>query len=160
MSPFTALFLVFMAGPVLASLLMSFTDIGSADIRNPLGVNFVGFEQYGKLLEDARFLKAAGNTALFVVLGVPLTMLAGLLAALGLNSGLTKFRGLFRVGYYLPVVTSIVAISVVWRFLLQPETGLVNSVLGLLGIDGPHWLADTSLALPSLIAMATWPNLG
>jgi len=159
-SPFTALFLVFMAGPVLASLLMSFTDIGSADIRNPLGVNFVGFEQYGKLLEDARFLKAAGNTALFVVLGVPLTMLAGLLAALGLNSGLTKFRGLFRVGYYLPVVTSIVAISVVWRFLLQPETGLVNSVLGLLGIDGPHWLADTSLALPSLIAMATWRNLG
>ena len=71
---------------------------------------------------------------------MPLTMVLSLMVALGLNSGLVKFRALFRVGYYLPVVTSIVAISVVWRFILQPDTGLLNEMLGLFGIDGPNWL--------------------
>ncbi|CAM3237265.1 carbohydrate ABC transporter permease [Stackebrandtia soli] len=159
-TPFTVLFAVFMAGPVLASLAMSFTDLSSADIRNPLAVDFVVFDQYAKLLTDHRFVKAAGNTAIFVLAGVPLTMMAGLAVAIGLSSGLTKFRGLFRVGYYLPVVTSIVAISVVWRFLLQPETGLVNNLLALIGVSGPHWLDDTTFALPSLIVMSTWRNLG
>ncbi|WP_446215337.1 carbohydrate ABC transporter permease [Micromonospora sp. IBHARD004] len=158
--PFTALFVVFMAGPVLASLLMSFTDIRSADLRNPLGVNVVGMHNYSRLLHDELFVKAAVNTAIFVFAGVPLTMVAGLAAALGLNSGLTRFRSLFRVGYYLPVVTSIVAISVVWRFLLQPDSGLLNSLLGLVGVDGPNWLFDTRFALPSLIVMAAWRNLG
>ncbi|RZU76289.1 carbohydrate ABC transporter membrane protein 1 (CUT1 family) [Micromonospora kangleipakensis] len=158
--PFTVLFVVFMAGPVLASLLMSFTDIRSADLRNPLGVNVVGMHNYSRLLHDELFVKAAVNTAIFVFAGVPLTMVAGLAAALGLNSGLTRFRSLFRVGYYLPVVTSIVAISVVWRFLLQPDSGLLNSLLGLVGVDGPNWLFDTRFALPSLIVMAAWRNLG
>lgn len=158
--PFTALFTVFTAGPVLASFVMSFTDLRSLDLRNPFAVDFVGLAQYAKLAQDALFLKAAGNTAAFVVVGVPLTITAGLAVALGLNSGLTRLRSLFRVGYYLPVVTSIVAVSVVWRFLLQPDAGLVNSVLRLVGVDGPNWLASTQLALPSLIVMATWRNLG
>lgn len=158
--PFTALFTVFTAGPVLASFVMSFTDLRTLDLRNPFAVDFVGLAQYAKLAQDALFLKAAGNTAAFVVVGVPLTITAGLAVALGLNSGLTRLRSLFRVGYYLPVVTSIVAVSVVWRFLLQPDAGLVNSVLRLVGVDGPNWLASTQLALPSLIVMATWRNLG
>lgn len=158
--PFTALFLVFMAGPVIAALLMSFTDMKSLDIRNPLAVNPVGFANYTRLLHDELLIKAAVNTLIFVVLGVPLTMVAGLAVALGLNSGLTRFRSLFRVGYYLPVVTSIVAVAVVWRFLLQPETGLLNSLLRLVGVTGPHWLADTRLALPALIGMAAWRGLG
>ncbi|MFZ5852818.1 MAG: carbohydrate ABC transporter permease [Actinomycetota bacterium] len=158
--PFTALFAVFTAGPVLASFVMSFTDLRSLDLRNPFAVDFVGLAQYAKLAQDALFLKAAGNTAIFVVVGVPLTIVAGLAVALGLNSGVTRLRSLFRVGYYLPVVTSIVAVSVVWRFLLQPDAGLVNSVLRLVGVDGPNWLASTQLALPSLIVMATWRNLG
>lgn len=159
-SPFTLLFAVFMAGPVLISLAMSFTDMRSADVRDPLGVNFVGFDQYAKVFGDPLFLKASGNTGLFVLVGVPLTMAAGLAVALGLSSGLTRFKTLFRVGYYLPVVTSIVAVSVVWRFLLQPDTGLVNSLLGLVGVDGPNWLDDENLSLPSLIVMAAWRNLG
>lgn len=159
-SPFTLLFAVFMAGPVLASLAMSFTDLRSADVRDPLGVDFVGLDQYAKVFADPLFLKASGNTAFFVLVGVPLTMGAGLAVALGLNSGLTRFRTLFRVGYYLPVVTSIVAVSVVWRFLLQPDTGLVNGLLALINVDGPNWLADPGLSLPSLVVMATWRNLG
>lgn len=158
--PFAALFLLFTAGPVLASLLMSLTDLGSADLLDPLGVNIVGLDNYLRLFDDPKFLTAAANTAIFVVVGVPLTMAAALLVALGLSSGLVRFRALFRVGYYLPVVTSIVAISVVWRFVLQPDTGLLNEFLGLFGIDGPNWLNNKTYALPTLIVMGAWRNLG
>jgi multiple sugar transport system permease protein len=158
--PFAVLFALFMAGPVLASLAMSFTDIRSIDLRDPLGVNITGLDNYTRLFSDELFVKAAANTAIFVVVGVPLTIAAALLVALGLNSGVTRLRTLFRVGYYLPVVTSIVAIAVVWRFLLQPDTGLLNNLLRLVGIEGPNWLNDTRLALPSLIVMAAWRNLG
>lgn len=158
--PFAGLFLVFTAGPVVASLVMSVTDLRSADLLDPLAVNLVGLDNYLRLFEDPKFVRAAANTAIFVVVGVPLTMAAALLVALGLNSGLVRFRTLFRVGYYLPVVTSIVAISVVWRFLLQPEAGLLNELLSFVGVRGPNWLNDEAFALPSLIVMAAWRNLG
>jgi len=157
--PFMALFLVFTAGPVLSSLGMSFTDIGSADMRSPFAVGFVGFENYTKLLTDPLFQKVMVNTGLYVVLGVPLTMVLALAAAVGLNR-VTRLRGLFRVGYYLPVVTSIVAVSVVWKFLLRDEGGLVNTVLAFVGVNGPGWLDSTALALPSLVVMSAWRNLG
>jgi multiple sugar transport system permease protein len=157
--PFMALFLVFTAGPVLASLGMSFTDIRSGDMRSPFAVSFVGIDNYTKLLGDPLFQKVAVNTGLYVVLGVPLTMAAALAVAVGLNR-ITVLRGFFRVGYYLPVVTSIVAVAVVWKFLLRPEGGLVNTMLGWVGLDGPAWLDSTTLALPSLVVMAAWRNMG
>ena len=157
--PFLALFLVFTAGPVLASLGMSFTDIRSTDMRTPLAVGFVGLENYLDLLGDPLFQKVAVNTGLYVLLGVPLTMALALAVAVGL-ARITWLSGLFRVGYYLPVVTSIVAVAVVWKFLLRAEGGLVNTVLGSVGIDGPAWLDSTTLALPSLVVMAAWRNLG
>ena len=157
--PFLALFLVFTAGPVLASLGMSFTDIRSTDMRTPFAVGFVGVENYAKLLADPLFQKVMLNTFLYLVLGVPLTMALALAAAVGLNR-ITFLRGLFRVGYYLPVVTSIVAVSVVWKFLLRDEGGLLNAVLALVGLNGPAWLDSTSLALPSLVVMSSWRNLG
>jgi multiple sugar transport system permease protein len=158
--PFLIVFAVFMAGPVLASFVMSFTDLHSADLRNPLAVNPVGLDNYTKLLSDDTFKQAAINTAYFVVVGVPLTMALGLAAAVGLNAGITKLRTFFRVGYYLPVVTSIVAVAVVWRFLLEPESGIVNTLLGYVGIDGPNWLTNPKTAMPSLIVMAAWRNMG
>ena len=158
--PFLVLFLVFMAGPVLASLTMSFTDFTSRDLRNPLAINFVGLENFTKLLSDDRFLRSALNTLYFVVVGIPLTMGVALAVAVALNSGIQRFRTVFRVGFYTPVVTSIVAVAVVWRFLLQPESGLLNTVLGWVGIDGPNWLQSTTWAMPSLIAMAAWRNMG
>jgi multiple sugar transport system permease protein len=142
--PFMVLFVVFMAGPVLASLTMSFTDLTSRDLRNPLAVNLVGLENYTKLLSDERFLRSAFNTAYFVVVGIPLTMGLALAVAVALNSGIDRFRTFFRVGFYTPVVTSIVAVAVVWRFLLQPDSGLLNTVLGWVGIDGPNWLQSTT----------------
>lgn len=158
--PFVLLFVVFLAGPILISFITSFTDLKVTDIRSPLNVNFVGLQNYADVLGDPQFRKAAVNTGIFVLIGVPLTMSLGLLAAMGLNQGIVKFRRVFRVGYYLPVVTSIVAIAVVWRLLLGQESGLINGLLGTVGIKGPGWLSDSRLALPSLIVMAAWRNLG
>jgi multiple sugar transport system permease protein len=157
--PFMVLFLVFTVGPMLASLGMSFTDIRSTDVRNPLGVEFVGLENYSELLADPLFRKVTVNTTLYLVLGVPLTMAAALAVAVGLNR-IERLKGFFRVGYYLPVVTSIVAVAVVWKFLLREDGGMVNAVLGVVGIDGPAWLDSTTLALPSLVVMAVWRNFG
>ena len=158
-APFLVLFLVFTAGPVLASLGMSFTDIKRTDIRTPFAVSFVGIENYTQLLGDPLFRKVMVNTGLYVVLGVPLTMGLALAAAVALNR-ITRLRGLFRVGYYLPVVTSIVAVSVVWKFLDRPEGGLINAALGAVGLPQPEWLDNPALALPSLVVMAAWRNLG
>ena len=158
--PFVLLFLAFTAGPVLGSLGMSFTDIRQRDLRTPFAVDGVGFGNYAKALSDETFRKAAFNTAYFVVVGVPLTLVVALVAAVVLDRGVQRFRSVFRVGYYLPVVTSIVAIAVIWRFVLAPDSGLVNSVLGWFGIDGPNWLASKTWAMPSLIAMAVWRNFG
>jgi multiple sugar transport system permease protein len=158
--PFIALFCAFTAGPVLGSLGMSFTDIRQRDLRTPFAVEFTGFENYVKALSDETFRKAALNTAYFVVVGVPLTLVVALAAAVLLDKGVKRLQGLFRVGYYLPVVTSIVAVAVVWRFVLHPDAGLVNTVLSWVGIDGPNWLVSQTWAMPSLIVMAVWRNFG
>jgi multiple sugar transport system permease protein len=159
-APFLALFLAFMLLPVVWSMLMSLTDTQSADLRTPLNVSFIGFDNYTRLFEDEQFVHALRNTAVFVLVGLPLTLATGLAAAVVLNSGIRRFRALFRVGFYLPVITSVVAVAVVWKTLLEPHAGLVNTVLGWFGIDGPAWLADTRFALPVMILMAVWRNLG
>lgn len=158
--PFVLIFAVFLAGPVAASLILSLTDFGLRDLRNPLGVDIIGFGNFTALFADPRFWTALINTVYFVVVGVPLTLVLGLGAALALDRGIDRFRTLFRVGYYLPVVTSIVAIAVVWRYVLNPDIGLLNMALGALGIDGPNWLGNPTLAMPSIIVMGAWRNLG
>jgi len=158
--PFLSLFTVFTAWPVISSLYMSFTDIKSRDLRSPFAVSFVGIDNYAKVFGDETFRKSVLNTFYFVLVGVPLTLTIALAAAIALDKGITRFRTLFRVGYYTPVVTSIVAVAVVWRFLLQPDNGLVNTVLSWVGINGPDWLQNTTFSMPSLIVMASWRNFG
>ncbi|MGH3354608.1 MAG: carbohydrate ABC transporter permease, partial [Nocardioidaceae bacterium] len=157
--PFVLLFVVFTAWPVLSSLMMSFTDLRSTDVQTPFAVEPIGFENYTRLLSDPLFHTVAVNTAFYVIGGVPLTMGLALAAAVGLN-GIRRLRGFFRTGYYAPVVSSIVAVAVVWRFLLQPESGLIDRLLGLVGLSGVDWLNSTTWALPTLIVMAAWRNLG
>nr|WP_234442446.1 sugar ABC transporter permease [Streptomyces sp. FxanaA7] len=159
-APFLALFAAFMLLPVVWSLLMSLTDTQSADLRTPLNVSFIGLDNYVRLFQDEQFFTALRNTAVFVLVALPLTLAAGLAAAVALDRGIRRFRAVFRVGFYLPVITSIVAVAVVWKTLLEPRAGLVNLVLGWFGIDGPAWLADTRFALPVMIVMAVWRNLG
>lgn len=158
--PFCLLFAVFTATPVISSLYMSFTDLKKQDLRSPFAVNFVGLDNYIRVLGDETFRKALFNTIYFVVIGVPLTLTLALAAAIALNKGINRFRAVYRVGFYLPVVTSIVAVAVVWRFILQPDSGLLNIVLSWFGIDGPNWLGSTTWSMPALIAMAAWRNFG
>lgn len=158
--PFVLLFLVFTVWPVLQSLFMSVTDTRAQDLRTPLAVDFVGLENYARALTDENFLRAARNTAYFVVVGVPLTLTLALAAAVALDRGITRFRSAFRLGFYTPVVTSIVAVAVVWQFLLQREFGLINTALGWVGITGPNWLGDPDWSMPALIMMAAWRNFG
>jgi multiple sugar transport system permease protein len=157
--PFVIVFGFFMLVPIFGSFAMSFTDFRASDIQTPFGVNFAGIDQYMTLFSDARFLKALGVTGVFVLVGIPATMALALALALALNSGKGRIVAVFRVGFYAPVVTSIVAVSVVWRYILQPD-GLLNSALGVVGITGPDWLNSTTWALPSLIMMAVWRNVG
>ncbi|HEX2756591.1 MAG TPA: sugar ABC transporter permease [Candidatus Limnocylindrales bacterium] len=159
-APFVILFGIFLALPILSAFILSFTSFGLRDIQNPIGTTFVGAKNYVDLLSDPKFWKALGNTAYFVVVGVPATLVLGLAIANALSRGITRFRTAFRVGYYLPVITSIVAIAVVWRFLLNPDVGLINMLLQNVGITGPDWLANPTLAMPSIIAMAVWRNVG
>ncbi|MFC5289955.1 carbohydrate ABC transporter permease [Actinokineospora guangxiensis] len=158
--PFCLLFVVFTAWPVVQSLFMSFTDTRNRDLRTPFAVDFVGLENYAKAFSDPTFLTAAGNTAYFVLVGVPLTLGVALAAAIVLDKGISRFRAIFRLGFYTPVITSIVAVAVVWRFLLQDEFGLINTVLGWVGIDGPNWLGDPDWAMPAMILMGAWRNFG
>jgi multiple sugar transport system permease protein len=157
--PFVAVFGVFMLVPLISSFAMSFTDFTSRDVQNPLSVGFVGLEQYSRLFDNPQFLRSMLNTGYFVVVGIPLTMAVALGLAVALNSGIKRFRAVFRVGFYTPVVTSIVAIAVVWRFILQPD-GLMNTFLGAAGIQGPDWLNSTTWAMPAMILMAVWRNMG
>lgn len=157
--PFVVIFAVFMLGPLLGSFAMSFTDLGVKDLRSPFAVNFIAFDNFVALFQDELFVKSIFNTFYFVIVGIPLTMAAGLLLAVALNSGINRFRSVFRVGFYTPVVTSIVAVAVVWRFILQ-DSGLMNTVLGWVGISGPDWLNDPVWAMPSIIVMAVWRNMG
>jgi multiple sugar transport system permease protein len=138
---------------------MSFTDMRRTDIRDPFAVEPVGLDNYVSLVQDPLFRKVTLNTLLYLLLGVPLTMAVALAVAVGINR-IERFRGFFRVGYYLPVVTSIVAVSVVWKYLYRDDGGLFNTVLGWVGIDGPGWLDSTTLSLPSLVLMAVWRNFG
>lgn len=157
--PFVLLFASFTLIPLLSSFAMSFTDFKSADVDTPFAVNFVGLDQYRTLFGSAQFLKSLRNTAYFVVAGIPLTMGVALVLAVALNSGISRFRTAFRVGFYTPVVTSIVAVAVVWRFILQKD-GPLNAVLGWFGISGPDWLNSTTWAMPAMIGLGVWRNMG
>jgi multiple sugar transport system permease protein len=157
--PFVLVFGAFYLVPLVSSFALSFTDFRSSDMQDPFAVDFVGIDQYLGLFANPQFRQAMVNTALVVLFGIPLTMAAGLALAVALNSGIDRFRSAFRVGFYTPVVTSIVAVAVVWRFILQPD-GLLNTMLGWMGIPGPDWLNSTTFALPSLIVMTAWRNMG
>lgn len=157
--PFTLVFCIFMLLPLLSSLFMSFTDMTSRDLRTPFNVNFMGLSQYVALFKDPQFLRSLKITGIFVLVGLPLTMALALCFAVALNKGSQHLNAFFRALYYAPVVASVVAVSVVWRYILQRD-GLLNSALALIGVQGPDWLHDTRYALPALIVMTTWRNMG
>ena len=160
LGPGLALILVFFVLPVLASLLLSFSDFDIYAIANPANLRLVGLGNYQRLLSDPLFWTALRNTLVFVVLGVPLTVAVSLGSALLVNGRLVRFRGLFRTIYFVPVVTSMVAVATVWRYLYHPRFGLINACLSYLGLPTLDWLGDPAWAMPAIVLMAVWKNFG
>jgi ABC-type sugar transport system permease subunit len=159
-APFTAILAVFLLLPILASLALSFTSFSIGNIQDWTSAEFIGLDNYTKLFGDDTFVRSLRNTAYFVLVGMPCTIVIGLLLAVALNQGIGRLRALFRVGFYLPVVTSIVAIAVVWRYMLDPDVGILNAALAQVGITGPDWLGNPNTTMPSIIALGVWRNIG
>ena len=151
---------VFFLLPVTAALLLSFTDFDIYALRSFENARIVGLHNYVTLLRDPLFWTALENTLYFVLVGGPLSVAVSLGAALLVNAKLVRFRGFFRTVYFAPVVTTLVAVAVVWRYLYHPQFGLLNYVLGLVGIGPIDWLGDPSWAMPSIILLAVWKNFG
>ncbi len=151
---------VFFFLPVLAAFLLSFSDFDIYALGDPGTVRLVGFGNYARLLGSPDFWKALGNTFYFVLVGGPLTVATSLGAALLVNAKAVRFKGLFRTVYFAPVVTTLVAVSLVWRYLYHTRYGLLNYGLGALGIDPVDWLGDARWAMPAIILMAVWKNFG
>jgi multiple sugar transport system permease protein len=150
----------FFALPVAASLALSLTDFDIYAIGDAANLRFVGAANYARLLRDPLFWVALGNTLYFVALGGPLSVGASLAAALLVDARLARWKGLFRTLLFLPVVTTLVAVAVVWRYLYHPRVGLFNGVLAALGVAPVDWLGDPRWAMPAIIAMAVWKNFG
>lgn len=145
---------LFTVGPMVASIGVSFLRW---DLLRPPRV--VGVDNYARLLEDPAFAQALGHTLVFIAGYLPLVFAGGLLIALALNERL-RGLGLFRAVYFLPVVTSWVVVALVWKWLLNPQSGVVNAGLGLIGVEGPGWWTDPAWAMPSIILASAWKDLG
>ena len=151
---------VFFLLPVVAALLLSFTDFdlyALADIGN---LRVVGLRNYQTLVATPMFWKALYNTAIFVVLGVPLSLFASLGAALLIDSRLARFKGWYRTALFAPVVTTLVAVALIWRYLLHTRYGLINYVLTQFGLPAIDWLGDPHWSMPAIVLLAVWKNFG
>jgi multiple sugar transport system permease protein len=145
---------LFTLGPMVASLVISLLRW---DLLRP--PRWQGLGNYALLLNDPDFHAAIQHTLYFIAGYLPLVFVGGLLIALGLNQ---RIHGLsfFRTVYFLPVVTSWVVVAFMWRWLLNPQSGIVNYLLGLVGIHGPGWWTDPAWAMPSIILATAWKDLG
>ncbi len=146
--------------PVVAALGLSLTDFDIYALANLGNLRFVGLANYLHLLRTPLFWQALGNTLYFVAAGVPLSLVVSLGSALLLHSRLARFRSFFRTALFAPVVTSLVAVAVVWRYLFHTRYGMVNFVLGHLGVHPVNWLGDPHWAMPTIILLAVWKNFG
>ncbi len=155
----SAIFLFFFI-PVIAAFLISFTDFDIYTLGDYSTLRFVGLDNYLNLFKDDLFWTALKNTFYFVIVAGPLSIMISLGAALLLNSKLVRFKAIFRLSYFLPVVTTLVAVAIVWRFIYHHNFGIMNYFIGFFGIDPIDWLGDPFWAMPSIILMAVWKNFG
>ena len=151
---------LFFALPVVSALLLSLTDFDLYALANPDHLRFVALDNYLELLRTPIFWKALWNTSYFVVVGVPLSIAVSLAAALLLDSQLARAKAFFRTALFAPVVTTLVAVAVIWRYLFHTSYGLVNWALGHVGVSPVDWLGDPRWAMPTIIGFAVWKNFG
>jgi multiple sugar transport system permease protein len=154
-SPWLIGFLVFSLGPIIASFYLSFTKYKIGGIPE-----WIGLANYTEaFFNDKLFWPSLSRTAYFSIATVVLGVVFSLLAAMLLNQEI-RFRAIFRALYYLPSLTPVVAMAILWQWLLQPQIGLVNYMLYQVGIDGPGWLTSSQWAIPSVVLISLWASIG
>lgn len=149
-----SLLLIFGIFPILMALYFSFTDY---NIIEP--ANWIGFANFQKIFQDEFFFVSLRNTLVYTFLYVPLGLIVALGTAILLNKKV-KVTNLFRTFFYLPVLCSTVATATIWYWLLNPQYGLLNQLLRLIGIDGPAWLYSSNWAMTAIVIMSVWMTFG
>ncbi len=153
-SPYIIHFILFVAFPVIFSIVLTFHKW---NIIAPM--EYTGLSNYIRLFQDEVFLKSLGNTLIFLVIHIPLQIIVALFLAHILNQNI-KFRGFFRAAFFLPVIVSGVVVTILWQQLYGFDTGLLNRLLVSVGLNKIGWLTDPNIAMPSIALMATWKNVG
>ncbi|HVC32583.1 MAG TPA: sugar ABC transporter permease, partial [Chloroflexota bacterium] len=153
-TPALVLFVVFSVVPVVYAFYLAFTDY-----RVLTPPRWIGLENFVAMAHDPVFWVAMRNTTYYAIGYVPGAMVLGLIAAVLLNG---RIRGVtaYRTAFYIPVVTSIIVASIIWLWIYNPQVGLLNWALSLIGVQGPAWLYSTTWAMPAVIIMSVWKNLG
>ena len=159
-APALAVIGVFFLLPVAAAFVLSLTDYDIYALASLANLRFVGLANYERLLANPLFWQALGNTLYFVAVGVPLSLGLSLGAALLVNSPRALFSRFYRVALFAPVVTTVVAVAVIWRYLFSTRYGLLNAALGALGVAPVDWLGDPRSAMPAIIVFAVWKSFG
>ncbi len=151
---------LFFVVPVAAGFLLSLTDFDVYAVARPDRMRVVGLANYAHLVHDPRFWTALRNTFYFVLVGGPLSVAVSLVAALLLDARLVRWKPFFRTVLFLPVVTTLVAVAIVWRALYHPRAGLLNQLLAAVGVSPIDWLGDPRWAMPAIVLLAVWKNFG
>ncbi|WP_099221706.1 carbohydrate ABC transporter permease [Listeria costaricensis] len=159
-APALILLLLFSLVPIFLAVFMSFTDMDLLGLADYSNISFIGFENYVNLFKDPQFLQALGNTAFYVIIGVPLVIVCSLGIALLINFSDARIFRFFRLIFYAPSITNVVAVSVVWLYLYNPTFGLLNYILSFFDLGPVPWLQDPTMAKISLIILALWRGIG
>jgi multiple sugar transport system permease protein len=151
---------LFFAVPVISALLLSLTDFDIYALADLNNLRFVGLQNYQNLLGNPLFWGAMKNTVWFAVLGVPLSIAASLAAAVILNARVVKWRPIWRVMFFAPFVTTLVATAVVWRYLLHTRYGVINWALQGVGLPPVDWLGNPETSIPAILMFVVWKIFG
>ena len=160
LSPAMLLLTAFGILPLFVAAFVSFTNMNLAGLGNWSRIRFIGTTNYTKLFSDPDFWQSLGNTAFFALIGVPGVIILSLAVALMLNRGAGRFHRALRAFYFVPAITAIVAISLVWGYLYNTQFGLLNYLLSLIDVAPVQWLSDPLIAKFSVILVAVWRGTG
>ncbi len=158
--PGVVLIVTFATLPILVAFVLGFTDMDLSGLVDFKLINFIGLKNYKEILLDEAFWTALKNTLYYVVVGVPAVVVLATLIAIAINFIAGKSEVWFRGIYYMPAITNIVAVSVVWMFIYNREFGILNYILGLFNIESIGWLSDPKFAKFSLVVLSVWRAIG
>jgi multiple sugar transport system permease protein len=160
LTPALVVLIVFFFIPVIAGFALSVTDFDLYSIGDIHNLRFIGLHNYATVVRNDVFWTAFFNTIYFSIVGGPLTVATSLAAALLVNAKVARWKAIFRTIYFAPVVTTLVAVAMVFRFLYHPRFGVINLLLAKVGLPQADWLGDPRFAMPAIVLFAVWKNFG